>query len=74
MHPVTFDTDGHGLQGERGGVHFEYPTEAFAFGSIGDRTVPCLSVSQQRKFHSGYEHRPQDTHDLSQLDLLARSR
>lgn len=70
VHPVAFDSQGHGLQGERAGVYFDYPPEAFARGRIGDRPVPCLSVSQQRAFHSGYEHRPQDEHDLRLLDAL----
>jgi hypothetical protein len=33
--------------------------------------VPCLSARQQRRFRIGYEHRPQDTHDLAQLDALS---
>jgi hypothetical protein len=26
---------------------------------------------QQRRFLTGYEHRPQDVHDLAELDALA---
>jgi hypothetical protein len=35
--------------------------------------VPCLSARQQRRFRAGYEHRPQDVHDLAQLDTLRES-
>lgn len=72
VHPVAFDSNGHGLQGEADGLHFDYPPDAFVIGQIGARPVPCLSVSQQRAFHSGYDHRPQDKHDLGILDTLAK--
>ncbi|HTR91280.1 MAG TPA: hypothetical protein VMI73_06035 [Trebonia sp.] len=43
----------------------------FVRGLIAGRVVGCLSTAQQRLFHHlGYEHRPQDVHDLAQLDLL----
>jgi lincosamide nucleotidyltransferase A/C/D/E len=74
VHPVAFDSNGHGLQGEADGVHFDYPPDAFALGQIGTRPVPCLSVAQQRAFRFGYKHRPQDEHDLGILDSLAAER
>jgi lincosamide nucleotidyltransferase A/C/D/E len=70
VHPVTFDETGHGRQSGLGGGFFEYPPSAFTQGTIASRPVPCLSGSQQREFHSGYELRPQDIHDLAQLDAL----
>lgn len=70
VHPVTFDASGHGVQGDPVGTHFRYPPDAFAQGRIGNRAVPCLSVSQQLAFHSGYELRPQDEHDLGELRRL----
>lgn len=42
----------------------------FDAGVIGGRRVNCLSVEQQRSFRSGYELRPQDRHDLAELDRL----
>jgi lincosamide nucleotidyltransferase A/C/D/E len=70
VHPVAFDDDGHGRQAGLDGVSFEYPPDAFSRGSIAGRSVRCLSARQQRIFRSGYEHRPQDVHDLAQLDAL----
>jgi lincosamide nucleotidyltransferase A/C/D/E len=52
------------------GGYFEYPHGVFVSGLIAGRVVGCLSASQQRHFHTGYEHRPQDVHDLAQLDKL----
>jgi lincosamide nucleotidyltransferase A/C/D/E len=70
VHPVTFDADGHGHQPDLDGGHFDYPPTAFTTGSIGGRRVHCLSAQQQRQFRTGYEHRPQDLHDLAELDAL----
>jgi hypothetical protein len=41
---------------------------------IAGRDVPCLSARQQRLFHTGYEHRAKDIHDLAQLDALPGQR
>lgn len=72
VHPVRFDANGVGIQGDPEGVHFVYPPEAFTTGRLAGRTVTCLSVSQQELFHSGYAPRPQDEHDLRQLAALRR--
>ena len=71
VHPIAFDDAGHGQQADLDGGHFDYAPDAFAVGSVRGRAVPCLSLSQQRAFHSGYEPRPQDLHDLEQLAGLA---
>jgi lincosamide nucleotidyltransferase A/C/D/E len=70
VHPVHFDDQGIGLQGDRSGVHFEDAASAFATGQIGARSVRCLSVSQQLLFHSGYKPRSKDRHDLALLASL----
>jgi lincosamide nucleotidyltransferase A/C/D/E len=72
VHPVRFDVHRLGIQGDPAGVHFVYPPEAFTTGWLAGRAVPCLSVDQQRLFHSGYALRPQDEHDLELLDALSR--
>jgi lincosamide nucleotidyltransferase A/C/D/E len=71
VHPIRFDADGRGLQGDATGTHFVYPPDAFVRGVVGGRTVGCLSVSQQQVFHNGYPLRPQDEHDLGLLATLA---
>jgi lincosamide nucleotidyltransferase A/C/D/E len=70
VHPVTFGPDGHGRQPDLDGGHFSYPPDAFTSGTIDRRPVPCLSVAQQRRFRTGYQLRPQDHHDLAELDRL----
>ncbi len=69
VHPVSFDADGHGTQAAPDGK-FHYPPEAFTNGVLNGRLIPCLSVSQQRTFRSGYELRAEDRHDLEQLENI----
>lgn len=71
VHPVSFDEAGHGVQGDPGGHHFDYPPEVFTSGALGARPVPCLSVAQQLVFHSGYPPRPHDVLDLALLEGLS---
>lgn len=70
VHPGTFGADDCGRQADLDGGFFGYPPNAFDFGLIAGRAVPCLSARQQRRFRTGYQHRPQDIHDLAQLDVL----
>jgi lincosamide nucleotidyltransferase A/C/D/E len=71
VHPVAFDGQGHGRQPDLDGGFFDYPPGAFGRGLIAGRDVGCLSALQQRRFRNlGYEHRPQDIHDLAQLDAF----
>jgi lincosamide nucleotidyltransferase A/C/D/E len=71
LHPVVFDAAGHGHQADLDGGHFDYPRDAFAHGSIAGRTVACLSLQQQVRFHTGYEPREVDPHDIALLHRLA---
>lgn len=73
VHPVAFDVQGCGVLGDPLGTHFNYPLTAFTTGMIGDREMPCLSAGQQEIFHSGYELRPQDQHDLALLGQLKKA-
>lgn len=67
LHPVVFDDLGHGRQADLDGGHFDYPPSAFDVGFLGGMTMPCLSRDQQVRFHSGYEPRAVDMHDLQLL-------
>ena len=71
VHPVMFSQEGHGRQAGLDGAHFDYPPTAFTSGAIAGRRVNCLSAAQQRQFRTGYDHRPQDLHDLAELEYAA---
>lgn len=70
VHPLVFATDGSAYLVLPDGGHVAYPPDAFTTGVLAGRATPCLSVAQQRLVHRGYEHRPEDEHDLAQLDRL----
>jgi lincosamide nucleotidyltransferase A/C/D/E len=70
VHPVVFDDLGHGRQADLNGGHLDYPPAAFDVGCLGGMTLPCLSREQQLRFHSGYEPRAVDVHDLELLASL----
>jgi lincosamide nucleotidyltransferase A/C/D/E len=72
VHPVKFREDGHGRQAGLGGAHFDYVPSSFTTGSLAGRRVNCLSAEQQRQFRTGYELRPQDLHDLAELDAAQK--
>jgi lincosamide nucleotidyltransferase A/C/D/E len=69
LHPVRFDSAGHGVQAGPDGMTFDYPADALHSGMLGGRQVPCISVEHQISVHMGYEPRPQD---LADLELLRR--
>lgn len=70
VHPVRFGADAHGRQEGLDGHHVDYPPSVWTVGELDGRAVPCISAEQQRAFHAGYDHRPEDVHDLELLDRL----
>ncbi|GAB2608720.1 nucleotidyltransferase domain-containing protein [Pseudactinotalea suaedae] len=71
LHPVLLDDYGNGTQQDLDGGVFVYPADCFVTGTIGGRTVSCLSVEQQLIFHSGYQPRDVDLADIALLRALA---
>ena len=67
FHTVTFDPEGAGLQPQPDGRTFRYPPEGFVSGTIGGRTVPCISARVQMLCHQGYEPKEKDVHDVHAL-------
>jgi lincosamide nucleotidyltransferase A/C/D/E len=74
VHPLTFDRQGNAVQAALDGSSYTFPRSYFRRGHLGSRQVGCFSVDAQRLFHTGYEHRSVDTHDLALLDSLAEPR
>lgn len=66
LHPLHFAVDGSAVQSGHA-RDYPYPADGFTIGRIGDRDVPCLTVALQIDFHSHYDPRPVDHHDLSHL-------
>lgn len=70
VHPLEFDENGAARQAALDGGWHEFPKSYFVHGRLGSVTVPCVSATAQRHFHTGYELREADKHDLAQLDSL----
>jgi lincosamide nucleotidyltransferase A/C/D/E len=69
IHAIVFDEEGNGLYGppERGVM---YPAASLTgTGTIGGLVVKCISPEWLVAFHTGYELRDTDYHDV---DLLCR--
>jgi lincosamide nucleotidyltransferase A/C/D/E len=68
LHPLVFAADGSAVQAaDSDGGTFRYPAACFTTGTVLGRRVPCISVSQQVRFHQGYEPADRDRHDMAQL-------
>jgi lincosamide nucleotidyltransferase A/C/D/E len=74
LHPVIFDSTGHGRQQDLSGGWFDYPAGCLTIGCLDGLPIRCLSVDQQIRFHTGYPPRDIDRHDLALLHQLARQR
>ena len=69
VHPVRFDEEGNGMYRMEDGNDWIYPAEGFTgHGTIGGRTVKCLSPDIQMLNHAGgYEPAETDFHDMQLL-------
>lgn len=70
LHPVDPLDDGSAVQRTHDGRRFDYPAGSFTSGTIGGRSVPCISAELQWTFHQGYEPADHDRHDLALLKTL----
>ena len=70
LHPLLVDEDGSARQAVLGGGFHLFPASYFVVGSLAGLTIPCVSMTAQRLFHSGYPPRDVDVHDLQLLDEL----
>ena len=68
FHPVRFRSDGSGAQPMDDGPDWIYPAQGFSgSGSIGGRTVRCLSAEVQVLAHVDYEPDETDRRDMRLL-------
>ena len=68
LHPIVWDADGAGVQTGLDGERFDYPAGSLdAEGEIAGRIVRCGTPELQVAFHSHYEPRDHDRHDMAAL-------
>lgn len=74
IHPFILADDGSAKQADPDGGYFEFPSGFFTETVFQGRKIPCISVKGQKIFHTGYELREVDKHDITLIDkLLAKN-
>lgn len=71
IHPFVVNEDGTSKQANLEGGWYEFEKDLFDRVSFGGKTIPCISLKGQKLFHSGYELREKDIHDLAILEKLS---
>lgn len=70
IHPFIIQDDGSCKQSDLEGGFYTIDTKFFGETVFDGKTIPCISVEGQKVFHTGYELRKSDIHDLEQLEKL----
>lgn len=73
IHPFILNEDGTSRQADLQGGWYEFQSDYFGETTLDGRVIPCISLKGQKIFHSGYELRDKDIHDLSILDAISKS-
>ena len=72
IHPFVLSEDGTSKQADLEGGWYEFEKDYFGSAFFEGKTIPCISLKGQRVFHSGYELRDKDKHDISILESLSK--
>ena len=70
IHPFVLNSDGTSKQADLNGGWYEFQTDFFGTAVLEGRTIPCISLKAQKVFHTGYELRDKDIHDLAILERI----
>lgn len=69
IHPFELIPEGARQANPEGG-YWDFPDSYFGSSVFCGREINCMSLEGQKVFHSGYELREQDKHDLEILKLI----
>lgn len=72
IHPFILNDDGTSKQADLTGGYYEFDADYFGTGTFEGKTIPCISAKGQKVFHSGYELRETDKHDLEIIEKLLK--
>lgn len=70
IHPFVLLENGKAKQSDYEGGWFEFDADFFDKVCYKGRTIPCISLKGQKIFHTGYELREVDVHDIELLNSL----
>lgn len=73
IHPFVLRGDGTAKQADLEGGWYEFAADYFGSAVFENKRVPCISAKGQSVFHSGYELREIDRHDMESLEGLLPS-
>ena len=73
IHPFILNEDGTSKQADAQGGFYEFERDFFINAVFEGKTIPCISLKGQRIFHTGYELRDKDKHDISILEGIGIS-
>lgn len=71
IHPFILNEDGTSKQAALEGGWYEFDKDFFGSAVFEGKTIPCISVKGQKIFHSGYELRDKDRHDISIIESIS---
>ena len=72
IHPIILNEDGTSKQADLEGGWYEFDKDFFSNAVFEGRIIPCISLKGQKLFHSGYEIRDKDRHDISILESIEK--
>lgn len=72
IHPFVLNEDGTSKQADLEGGWYEFEKDYFDNAVFEGKVIPCISVKGQKIFHTGYELRDKDKHDISILESILR--
>lgn len=72
IHPFVLNEDGTSKQADLEGGWYEFDKDLFSNAVFEGKIVPCISLKGQKLFHSGYELRDKDRHDISILESIEK--
>lgn len=70
IHPFVLSNDGRAKQADGTGGWYEFEADYFGSALFEGKNIPCISAKGQRIFHTGYELRESDRHDIKNIDSL----
>ena len=70
IHPFILNKDGTAKQADLNGGWYEFEKDYFGYAVFNGVKIPCISVKGQKIFHTGYELREKDKHDLNILENI----
>lgn len=70
IHPFVLSDDGTAKQADLEGGWYEFEAEYFGDAIFSGRKISCISAKGQMVFHTGYDLREVDRHDIKNIKKL----